>query len=324
MYIKNLDEVVPVIRERLRDYLVLKLGIDKNAKKFPCFVHDDHDPSMHFNPKTHDQTVTCFSCGAKADIFSAAAHIEGLPESGPDWVTMTVPHLAELLEIPVQSGTVSATDKEKLKLYKLAQDITDLLSGTTINQDYIEGRGWNIDEITIGSISEEELVSTLLEKGWDSDFLVSSLMIRSINNSFFGEDKVTFVIRDYRNRPIAFQSRNLSGDGPKYINTHETLIYEKRKTLLGLDVAMRQGQAKKNGVYLVEGPGDLTQLYRVGVFNAVAVCGTAFTVDHIALLKMLGINKLYFSLDWDNAGAVSQSRSLMFRHPLFSLQEAEQ
>ena len=309
-YITNVDEVVPALRERLRDYLVLKLGIEPNAKRFRCFVHEDNDPSMYFNPKTGDQTVTCFACGAKADIFAAAAHLEGLPDNGPDWVTTTIPHLAELLEIPVQTGEPTAADREKLKLFKLAQDIADLLATTTLNQDYLEERGWTTDDITIGSISEEELISSLMEKGWDSTFLVTSLMIRTSNSSFFGENKVTFTIRDYRGRPVAFVSRNLEESGPKYVNTHETVIYEKRKTLLGLDTAIREGQAKRNGVFVVEGPGDLAQLYRVGIYNAVAVCGTAFTQDHLALLKMLGISRLFFSLDWDSAGAVATARIL--------------
>ena len=60
MYITNLEEVVHVLRSRLRDYLVIKLGIRANARKFKCFVHNDNDPSMYFNPKTDDQTVKCF------------------------------------------------------------------------------------------------------------------------------------------------------------------------------------------------------------------------------------------------------------------------
>lgn len=310
MFITNVDEVVPALRERLRDYLVLKLGIEPNVKRFRCFVHDDSDPSMYFNPKTSDQTVHCFACGAKADIFAAAAHIEGLPDNGPDWITTTIPHLADLLDISIQTGKPSAQDKEKLKLFKLAQDMSDLLATTTENQDYLESRGWITDDLIIGSISEEELISKLMEKGWDSTYLITSLMIKTSKSSFFGEDKVTFAIKDYRGRTTSFVSRNLGSTGPKYVNTHETTIYEKRKSLLGLDVAIRQGQAKRNGVFVVEGPGDLAQLYRVGIYNAVAVCGTALTQDHLALLKMLGIGKLYLSFDWDNAGAIATGRIL--------------
>jgi DNA primase len=74
---------------------------------------------------------------------------------------------------------------------------------------------------------------------------------------------------------------------PKYINTAESLIYEKRKTLLGLDTALVE--AKRNGLYIVEGPGDLAAMHKIGIKNAAAICGAAFTSDHLTLLKMLGI-----------------------------------
>lgn len=309
MYITNIDEAVPALRERLRDYLVLKLGIDPHAKSIKCFIHNDSNPSMHFNPKTNDQTVHCFSCGAQADIFAAASHLEGLPENGPDWITTTIPHLAELLKIPIQTGETSVADREKLKLYRLAEDIAMMLSTTVRNQEYLEERNWLTDDITIGSIAEETLISALLEKGWDSNYLISSRMLKTHNTNFFGEDKITFTIRDFRGRAVGFVSRNINTT-PKYINTAETLIYEKRKSLLGFDVAIRKGQAKKNGLYIVEGPGDLAQLYRIGIFNAVAICGTAFTQDHITILKMLGISKLFLCLDWDAPGVVATSRIL--------------
>ena len=79
MYITNLEETISALRSRLRDYLVIKNGIRTNARKFQCFVHEDNDPSMNFNPKTNDETVKCFSCGWHGDIFAAAAVLEGLP-----------------------------------------------------------------------------------------------------------------------------------------------------------------------------------------------------------------------------------------------------
>ena len=93
MYITNVDEVVPVLRSRLRDYLTLKLKIRSNARKIKCFVHDDNDPSMHFNPKSNDETVKCFACGWSGDIFAAASIIDNLPSSGPEWITQTIPKL---------------------------------------------------------------------------------------------------------------------------------------------------------------------------------------------------------------------------------------
>ena len=61
---------------------------------------------------------------------------------------------------------------------------------------------------------------------------------------------------------------------------------------------------------MVEGPGDLAQLYRLGITNAVAICGTAFTEQHLLLIKSLGIRKIFLSFDWDNAGFLATQRVL--------------
>ena len=310
MYVTNLDEVVHILRSRLRDYLVIKLGIRANARKINCFVHNDNDPSMYFNPKTGDETIKCFSCGWSGDIFAAAAEIEQLPSSGPQWVTETIPSLCETLEIPVKLGDPSPEDKEKASLYKLCQDIVDIgLAKEEQEITYVQGRGWEQDELTILSMDEDILISRLVALGWDPNVLNKTMIIRTKYHSYFGEDKITFVIRNPRGKPIGFVSRNISTEGTaRYINTSENPIYEKSKALLGVDIAIKTG--KKEGVYIVEGPGDLAQLYRLGIYNAVAVCGTALTEHHLLLLKSLGIRKVYLNFDWDNAGYLATQRVL--------------
>jgi DNA primase catalytic core len=310
MYITNLDEVVPAMRVRLRDYLVKTIGIEPDAKKFKCIVHDDNDPSMYFNPKNAEETAHCFSCNATIDIFEAASRLESLPPSGPDWIKETIPHLAEKLEIPIKLGDPSPIDRERAKQYKIAQDISDILSQSNANEDYLKSRNWENDTLSIGSISEEELVTALAEKGWELVDINTSLLVRSTRHHFFGEDKLTFSIKDYRGRPVAFISRSLGEASQKYINTPESCIYEKGKILFGLDVALRKGKAKNRGIYIVEGPGDVAQLNRLGVYNVAAVCGTAFTADHLSLLGMLGIRTMYLSLDWDKAGWAATNRIL--------------
>jgi DNA primase catalytic core len=263
---------------------------------------------MAFNPKTNDETAHCFSCGATLDIFSAASQIESLPASGPGWIHDTIPALADLLKIPVQLGETSSADKQRHALYRLAQDIADILADTTANQNYVDERGWRTDLLPIGSVDENDLMSTLIAKGWDSTELISSMMVRTQSHSFFGTDKVTFTIKDHRGRPIGFQSRNLNSSGPKYINTFETAIYHKSSALLGLDIAKIPG--RENGVYIVEGPGDLAQLYAGGITNAVATCGTALTNEHMQMLRMLSIRTVYLCFDWDAPGALATQRVL--------------
>jgi len=316
MFITNLDEVVDILRIRLRDYLVIKLGIRANARKFKCFVHNDNDPSMHFNPKNNDQTVKCFSCNWSGDIFACAAQIENLPNSGPEWATTTIPALAETLGIPLKLGEPSQNDKEKARLYKLNQDILQICQNSNPPNhilEYISNRNWRQESLECFSVEEEALISSLVEIGWDSAEINRSMIVRKMsrhrNVSFFGNDKITFPVKDQRGRTLGFVSRNIATNAnSKYINTPENLVYEKGKTLLGIDIAVTS--AKKKGIYIVEGPGDLANMYRLGIYNAAAVCGTAFTEHHLLLLKSLGIRKIFLNFDWDNAGCLATQRVL--------------
>ncbi len=307
MYITNRDELIPALRTRLEDYLLSKELLEPGQKKLNCIFHAENTPSMVLNPKTQYETAHCFSCGANIDIFAAAHQIDGLPATGPEWMTETVPALASLLGIPIKMGAPSPREKERLRLFRLAQDIADIIEAPdAVNTDYMEKRNWTNDFLTCGTVAEHDLINLLYDKGWSNADLNTSLMVRTTKTSFFGSNKATFTVRDFRGRPIGFISRNLGDEGPKYINTIENDIFEKRKALLGLDIALRE--AKTNGLYIVEGPGDLAQLNRLGIKNAVAVSGTAFTSDHMTLLKMLGVRRLYFCLDWDRAGATATSK----------------
>ena len=310
MYVTNVDEVVPILRSRLRDYITLKLGTRANARKIKCFVHNDSNPSMHFNPKNNDETLKCFSCGWSGDIFAAAAHLENLPSSGPEWITQTIPKLCKDLDIQIKLGDPSPADRERMKQYKLCQDIYDILaSSETTNKDYLDSRNWLQEEILINSISEEELKTSLLNLGWSDVDIVRSLLVRTRNFSFFAEDKITFAIKDHLNRPVGFITRPIEPIAKmKYVNSPESVIYDKSKTLLGIEVAKKY--IRQDGVYIVEGPGDLLQLYRLGIYNAVAVCGTALTAHHLILLKSLGCRNIFLNFDWDNAGQMATQRVL--------------
>lgn len=307
MYIKNASEIIPILRGRLSDYLCQVGALEPGQTKMLCPIHQDSTPSMVLNPKANYEVAHCFSCGANVDIFRAANIYEQLPETGGGWMTETVPVLAKRFEIPIEAGEISSLDREKLKLYKLAQDIADIIESPVYRStDYLIKRNWTNDLQVAGSIAESDLINQLMERGWTTTDINTSLMVRTSSRSFFGEEKVTFTIRDLRGKAIGFISRNLGGTLPKYINTTETLIYEKRKTFLGLDHAIKP--AKFNGLYVVEGPGDLQQLYRLGIRNAVSVCGTAVTAEHLNLLKMLGIRNIYLCLDWDQAGILATAR----------------
>lgn len=314
MYITDIDEVVSLLREKLPEYLNVKLGKDFDPyKKFVCFAHDDTNPSMSLNPKTDNQTVKCFSCGYYGDIFSVANHFDNLPTNGAEWLTVTIPSLCDTLDIPYSPGALTPQQKERISLYKLAEDISNILASQKMSENtYIKDRNWVQPYLGLGSIDQEVLLEELLDLGWSSSFINDSSFIKTKYQSFFGEDKITFPIRDHLKRTIGFICRNeLSEEDntiPKYVNTPESDLYKKSKALMGIDVAYRD--AKKYGLYIVEGPGDLMQLYRLGIKNAVAVCGTAFTESHLLYLKQIGIKKIYLCFDWDPAGFAATHRVL--------------
>jgi DNA primase catalytic core len=313
MYYTDIDEIVTLLRSKLEDYLRLKLGDQFNStKKFKCFVHDDSNPSMHLNPKTANETVKCFSCGFYGDIFTCAEHFDNLPVNGPEWLKMTIPTLCDQLGIDFSIGELSEEDKQRLALYKIAQDISNILATQkSSNIDYLVERNWIQGYASVGQQDADELTQALMDLGWSSEFIASTNLIKTRYQSYFGNDKVTFAIKDHLKRTIGFICRNLdfkSKGIPKYVNTQETAIYKKNQALLGIDVAYKE--AKKFGLYVVEGPGDLMQLYRLGIKNAVAVCGTAFTESHLLYLKTLGIRKIFLNFDWDEAGYAATQRIL--------------
>ena len=314
MYITDTDEVVALLRTKLSDYLQLKLGKDySHNKRFRCFAHDDNDPSMHLNPKAHNEAVKCFSCGYYGDIFTVANTLDQLPLNGPEWLTYTLPKLCEDLSINYSPGELTADQKLRLATFKLAQNISDILSSQYSKSiDYLVERNWIQPFSSVGQIDPDVLTQKLIrDYGWDSAFIANSGLVKTRYSSCFGNDKITFAIKDHAKRTIGFICRNINykeQNIPKYVNTQETSIYKKSQALLGIDVALRE--AKKSGLFIVEGPGDLMQLYRLGIKNAVAVCGTSFTEDHLLYLKSLGIKKIYLNFDWDQAGYAATQRVL--------------
>jgi DNA primase catalytic core len=313
LYITQVDEAIGLLRSKLPDYLKMKLGKDfDQSKKFKCFAHDDSSPSMHVNPKTGYETVKCFGCGFHGDIFTVANHFDNLPTNGPEWLLLTIPALADKFGLSYSPGTLTEEDKERISLYKIAQDISDILGSLSASSnDYIVQRNWIQPQVSLGSIDENVLIQKLIERGWSAEYINSTNLIKTRYTHYFGEDKVTFPIKDHMKRTLGFICRNIDHEKnqlPKYINTPESLIYKKNQALLGLDIAYQE--AKKFGLYVLEGPGDLMQLYRLGVKNAVAVCGTAFTESHLLLLKQLGIRKIFLNFDWDQAGYAATQRVL--------------
>ena len=313
MKITNVQDLITTLRPYLPAYLNRVTGTDiaANPKKFfNCLVHEgDKTPSMHLDPKRNNEFVHCFSCGAHLDIFALHAAINSLDLKTQDWPLIILPQLCEMFDIPMVYGQMTELDKEKDKLYRMTSVLASILAANPATA-YAEERKWSMDHLIIGQCSFDTAFQGLIQNGFERDYIFKSLMLRNGPLEFVGDNSVTFVINDERGRPVGVISRNISGTGQKYINSVESCIYRKSETLFGLDIALKLGKAKNEGVYIVEGPGYLAALHRLGIYNVAAICSTAFGGQHLALLKSLGIKRVFFSLDWDNPGVLATERIL--------------
>ncbi|MDR2211063.1 MAG: DNA primase [Spirochaetaceae bacterium] len=174
-------------------------------------------------------------------------------------------------------------------------------------KQYILDRGIDIrtiEQFKLGYAPADRswLYGFLSGKGGFSDsFLASSgLFSRKYPRTAFFSHRLMFPIRDRTGKTVAFGGRLLGDDGPKYINSPDSEIFKKGRTLFALDMALPEMRNTK-AVYLAEGYMDVLALHQGGITNAVAPLGTAFTEDQAKLLSRW-VQKVYLMLDSDEAG----------------------
>lgn len=173
-----------------------------------------------------------------------------------------------------------------------------------------------INEFEIGYANNDyNLYEWLKMEGYsDETILNSGLIIKDENGNYIERFKyrIIFPIKDENNNIIAFGGRMLDDNiKPKYINSPETIIYSKAKSLYGINIAKKYAD---NGIIVVEGYIDLISLYQVGFKNVVALIGTAITDEQVKLIKKY-TNKVILIFDSDMAGQCATKRATeKFKH----------
>lgn len=155
----------------------------------------------------------------------------------------------------------------------------------------------------------DDLYRYLRSKGYEDELLKDSGLI-SIDEKRGGHDKfwnrAMFPIMDVRGKVIGFGGRVMGDGEPKYLNSPETMIFDKSRNLYGLNLART---TKKNQILLCEGYMDVIALHQAGFDNAVAALGTAFTVGHANLLRRY-TKEVYLTFDSDGAGIRAAKRAI--------------
>ena len=273
-----------------------------------CPFHDDHSPSMSVSKDK--QIYKCFSCGATGNVFNFVMDYENV--SFPEALKI----LSDITGISIMGVNVKSGHKE---VNKSLYDIYDVSSKLFINnlntsygvsaKEYLHNRGINDDlirEFDIGlSLKERDLLTRLLVKKnfSEKDMLDSGLIIK--NDYGFSDiyiNRIMFPLYDVSGKIVGYSGRIYNGeDTSKYINTRETAIFKKGEMLYNYHRA-KESCRKKNVVIITEGFMDVIRLHSVGITNVVAAMGTAFTKDHIKLIRKLARDVILL-FDGDEAGA---------------------
>lgn len=318
------EETVREIRERsdivevVSSYLPLKRS---GANYLGCCpFHQEKTPS--FNVNAPRQIFHCFGCGVGGNVFTFLMRMEGL--SFPE----AVKRLGEKAGITVEETPVTPADRQRRdqreRLYRINEAATlfyhRLLledAGGAPARRYLRQRGYEgevVRAFRLGFAPDqwEALVTYLGGEGFSREDMRAAGLIREGSSGRGDRDlfhsRLLFPILDPEGRVVAFGGRVLGDGTPKYLNSPETSIYHKGRTLYGLYQgrdAIRQARA----VLVVEGYFDLLALHRAGIANVVAACGTALTADHARLLKRHA-DQAILVFDADKAGRQATFRAM--------------
>lgn len=313
--VKNRLTIVDVVRE----YGALQPAGAAGNFKMLCPFHDDHNPSMIVSEQKG--IAWCFSCNSGGDIFSFVQRAESC--SFPEAVRI----LAEKAGIQVSSyvpvGASKKDEKERGRSMDALEEATCFfekqLEGNERAKKIVAERNLAPEIIRAFRVgfapdSHHALEKHLLEKGFSHKEMLDA-GLTSMNQDSSHHDRfrnrIMFPIWNAHGQICAFGGRYIGthDKAPKYLNSPETPYFKKSNLLYGLHAA-KEAIREKKFTLLVEGYYDVLACHAVGLKNAVAVSGTAFTPEHARLLSRYSQN-IALALDVDAAGQAAARRSAL-------------
>ncbi len=299
--IQNRCDIVDVISK----YVTLT----KRGKNYfgLCPFHDDHNASMSVSPEK--QIYKCFSCGESGNVFTFVSKYNHIS-------------FGEAIRLLGQDKGYNISSYKEENKYKKDYDIYEYavkfyqnnlytsLGKTALK--YLEDRKIDKDTIKkfrIGlSLSKSNLTTFLVSKNYDINRLIELGITNDSKNDKF-LNRIMFPLFDLKGQPVAFSGRIYNTkDNSKYINTMETDIFKKGSILYNYHNA-KENLRKSDYVIVMEGFMDVIRASVIGINNCVATMGTAFTKEHINLLKKMTDN-IILCFDGDKAGEEATISSL--------------
>lgn len=269
------------------------------ALKGLCPFHDERTPSFHVRPA--QGYYHCFGCGQGGDVIKFVENVHHLS------FTEAVQYLADKTGVTLHyedTGAAQKKDPNRVSRSRIleanrnaAQFFRSQLGSkeAVAAQQFLSARGFDADiaaKFSLGyaPASWDALLSFLRKRGFTEPELAASGLFsrgqRGPYDRFRG--RLIWPISNLTGEVVGFGARRLGEDdkGPKYLNTPETAVYKKSKVLYGIDRA-KKAISKQRRIVVVEGYTDVMAAHLAGVECAVATCGTAFSSDHVQIVRRL-------------------------------------
>lgn len=295
------------IDDVMRGYVTLKRA--GTLMKCLCPFHSEKTPSCTVYPD--NDSFYCFGCGAGGDVITFIMKIENL-----DYIE-AVRFLAQRSGLPMpEDGYDDRAGQERRRLLEINRAAAKFFYRNLRTKDGAEGLKYLVEKrrlspetikrfgLGVAPNRWTSLKNHMLAEGFsENELIAASLMSQKNDNTFdFFVNRVIFPIFDLRGNVIAFSGRTLEANpnGGKYLNSRETVLYKKSRTLFALNFAKNES-VKSKRLILCEGNVDVISLHQAGFTEAVATCGTAITGEHARLMSQY-CDEVYICYDADAAG----------------------
>lgn len=308
--VREKNDIVDVISQ----YVSLK---KKGSSYFGlCPFHNEKSPS--FSVSREKQMYYCFGCGQGGNVYTFLMEYNRLSfvEALRELAQRAGVELPEGEQTPEERRQANERTTLKEMNKKAAVYFHYLLKSARGERAmaYLRGRGISDEMIRrfglgYADIYRDDLYQYLKKQGY-SDHQMKESSLVTIDSAKGSYDKffnrVMFPIMDVNQRVIGFGGRVMGDGEPKYLNSRETILFDKGRNLYGLNYAKR---TRESAIILCEGYMDVISLHQAGFTNAVAPLGTAFTPNQAMLLKRY-TDEVILSFDSDGAGVKAALRAL--------------
>ncbi len=313
------EEIIQKIKEEndIVDIVSEVVTLKKTGKNYlgRCPFHSEKTPS--FTVSSEKQIYKCFGCGEAGNVISFVMKTRNM--AFPEAVKFLGEKVGIVVDDADSPGKSSATNEKFKRMYDIniqaARYFYTNLKRFKAPYEYLKGRGITdetIKKFGIGFALDnwQGIRSYLKQRGFsEEEILQLGLTTKNEKGNIYDRfrNRIIFPVFNVSGRVIGFGGRVLDDSKPKYLNSPETPIFHKGTNLYGLNLAIKNNQART--VIMVEGYMDVISLSQQGVTNVVATLGTALTEGQCKLLKRY-IDTVIVSFDSDVAGQNATIRGL--------------